>query len=210
MHRDGLSLIEVLISTVILAGIASGSLMVYSSINNMLSNSAARSEAISLIDQEIETIRNLSYDQIGTQGGAPPGNLTANKNVSSTNGYLFNMATTVRNIDDPFDGVLGGTPNDTAPADYKLIQIEINCLSCNRFLPLKVTSIASPKSLESGSNNGSLFVNVFDAIGSAVADATVRVINNSTTPTINLTDITNQNGILQLVGVPTSTQNYHI
>lgn len=209
-YKSGLTLIEVLINTVIISAIASGSLMVYLSIVNTLNNSTLRSEAISLLNREVEIVKNLSYDQVGVQSGVPVGILTADKTVSSTNGYLFNIKTTVRNVDDSFDGTLGGNPNDTAPADYKLVQFDINCVSCQHFLPLILTTTIAPRNLESASNNGSLFINVFDAVGTAVSGALIHVTNASTTPTIDLTDTTNQSGILQLVGVPTSTQNYHI
>lgn len=211
IHRkNGLTFIDVLISTVMIAAISSGSLMIYTSIINILNNSSFRSEAISLLNREVEIIKNLPYDQVGTQGGVPSGILLQDKTVSSTNNYLFNIKTTVRNIDDSFDGVLGGNPNDSAPADYKLVQMEINCLDCNNFKPLKITTTIAPKNLESATNDGSLFINVFDALGVGVSGAMVYVVNNSTTPTLNLTDTTNQSGMLQLVGVPTSTQNYHI
>ena len=208
--RAGLTFIEVLIDTVIIAAIASGSLAVYLSIVNTLSNSTLRSEAVSLLNREIEIAKNLPYDQVGVQNGAPAGVLTAEKTVSSTNNYLFTIKTTIRNIDDPFDGTLGGNPNDTAPADYKLAQFEINCVGCSHFAPLALATIIAPKNLESATKDGSLFINVFNALGADVPGALVHVTNTSTTPTINLTDTTNENGILQLVGVPTSTQNYRI
>jgi len=37
----------------------------------------------------------------------------------------FNVETIIRNIDDPFDGTIGGDPNDTSPSDYKLAEIEM-------------------------------------------------------------------------------------
>lgn len=206
----GLGLIDVLISTAIIGLIASGSLLVYTSIVSSLSNSSLRSEAVSILNQEIEIVRNMPYDQVGTQNGVPSGVLLQQKSVSSTNGTLFNVSTTVRNIDDLFDGTLSGDPNDTAPADYKIVELNISCSSCGRFTPLSITTTVAPKNLESASNDGSLFINVFDASGIGVSGATVQVINNSATPTINLTDTTNASGILQLVGVPTSTQNYHV
>ena len=208
--RSGLGLIDVLISTVIIGMIASGSLLIYTSIVSTLNNSSLRSEAVAILNQEIETIRNMPYDQVGTQNGIPTGILLQQKSVSSTNGTLFNVSTTIRNIDDSFDGTLGGVPNDTAPADYKIVELNISCPGCGHFAPLAITTTVAPKSLESASNNGSLFINVFDAGGVGVPGATVQVTNNSTTPTVNLTDTTNASGILQLVGVPTSTQNYHI
>ena len=36
----------------------------------------------------------------------------------------------------------------------------------------------------------------------------VHVVNASVTPSVNLTDTTNDSGVLELIGVPTSTQGY--
>lgn len=118
---------------------------------------------------------------------------------------------TVRNVDDPYDGVLGGSPNDTAPADYKIVESEISCVVCKfNFKPFFMTATVAPKGLEGASKNGALFINVFDASGQPIVGANVKIVNNSLNPTININDITNNNGVLQLVDIPTSTAAYEI
>jgi hypothetical protein len=182
----------------------------YFSIIDVISSSEFRSEAAFLLNKEIELIRNIPFDDVGTVGGIPAGVISPIKDVTGDDNNIYALEFTVRNIDDPFDGTIGGTPNDTAPADYKSVEIKASCLSCPRFVPISITTTVAPKSLESASSDGSLFINVFDAGAQGVSGATVRVINNSTTPSIDLTDTTNASGVLQLVGVPTSTQNYYI
>ena len=205
----GFTLIDVLISIGILVVLFGGIFLIYFSVLDVISNLELRAAATSVLNQEVEVIRNMRYEDVGTVGGVPTGLIPQTKTVAF--GSLdFSIKTTVRNIDDPFDGVLGGNPNDTAPADYKLVEMETDCVSCNKFVPLLFTTTVAPKSLESASNDGSLFVNVFDAGGVGIDEVIVRVINNSVAPTIDLTDATNINGVLQLVGVPTSTQGYEI
>ncbi len=207
----GITLIEVILSVALITILFSGILLAYFSVLSVIKNSGVREEALSLVVREIEIVRDLPYDQVGTVGGIPSGILLQQKTVSSTVGTLFTITTSVRNIDDPYDGTLGGTPSDTAPADYKLVEFQIACNSCSSpFPPLVITTTVAPKNLESSSATGSLFVNVFDTLGHGVSGATINVVNASVTPAINLTDTTNQNGILQLVGVSTSTQGYHI
>jgi hypothetical protein len=116
----------------------------------------------------------------------------------------------VRNIDDPFDGTLGGTPNDLAPADYKLVEYQLTCDTCARYKILTMATYVAPKNLESSSRKGNLFVRVLDADGLPVSGATVRVTNASVTPRIDLTDITNADGLLPLVDIATSSTGYHI
>ncbi len=208
MHaRAGTSLIEVLIGIMMVMVLFGGIYIFHTAVLQVVTNTDFRTAATALLNRQVEIIRGLPYASVGTVGGIPSGILPPTQTVSSTEGATFLLTTTIRNIDDPFDGL---APTDTAPADYKLVQLQMQCLSCVGFVPLSLTTWVAPKNLESASNQGSLFVNVFDANGNPVSGATVNVINTSTTPTINLTDTTNLNGVLQLVGVPTSTQSYHV
>lgn len=175
----------------------------------MITNLELRRLAAAVLSEQAETVRNLPYDSVGTVGGVPAGIIAQSKTVQREN-RIFLVQTTVRNIDDPFDGTLGGNPNDTAPGDYKLVEFELSCTTCPRFVPVRLTTTVAPKNLESTSQNGSLFVNVFDANGVGVSGVSVRVINTATSPTIDFTDVTNTAGILQLVDMPTSTQSYRI
>ncbi len=204
-----MSLIEVVVSLAIISLLFGGILLAYFSIINIVKNSEARSEAVIILNREEEVVKNLSYENIGVQGGYPTGVLLAEKTATSTKN-IFVIKTTVRNIDDPYDGTIGGVPNDTAPADYKLLEISINCTNCPYFVPLATTSTIAPKNLESASADGSLFINVFNAAGVGISGATINISNSSTIPTLNFTDTTNQSGVLQLIGVPTSTQSYHV
>ena len=205
----GFTLIDVIVSLGIIVLLFGGIFLAYMSITDLINNLEVRSAASSVLNDQVEIIRNLAYSNVGVVGGVPGGLIASQQNI--THGDLnFVIKTTVRNIDDPFDGTLGGSPNDTAPADYKLVELEASCPTCRKFVPLLLTTTVAPKNLESASTDGSLFLNVFDANGQPVSGATVRVQNASVTPAVDLTDQTNLNGILQLVGVPTSTQAYSI
>lgn len=208
--RAGATLIEVILGVGLVFMLFGGLFLFYQSVVDVLSNTDLRAVGTSILSKEMEIIRNLPFDQVGTQGGIPSGVLRQVKITTTTTDRVFSIKTTVRNIDDPFDGVLGGTPNDTAPADYKLVELEAICTTCPSFIPLILTAHIAPKNLESSANSGSLFINILNAGGMSVTGASVHVVNTSTTPAIDLTDTTNQNGVLQLVGVPTSTQSYQI
>ncbi len=209
MSRRGSSLIDIIIGLGIIVLLFGGIYLVYFSLLNAISNIEARNAAAAVLHQQVELIRNLPYASVGVQGGVPSGSLPAQQTVSYGR-YSFTITTTIRNIDDPFDGTLGGIPNDTAPADYKLVQFTVSCSACANFNPLNITTTVAPKGLESVSNQGSLFINVFDAFGVAVSAATAHVVNATVSPAIDLTDVTNNSGTLQLAGVPTSTQAYQI
>jgi len=210
MHsRRGTTFIDIIISLGIIASLFWGIYLVYFSLIDSVTSIEARTAATEAVNQEIETLRNLPYGIVGTVGGVPAGVIPAQQAISIGN-YTFSINTTVRNIDDPFDGVLGGTPNDTAPADYKLVEFSVSCPTCARFVPLTFTTTLAPKNLETSSSTGSIFVNAFNAALNGIAGVTVHVTNSIVSPSIDLIDTTNASGVLQLVGVPTSTLSYHV
>ncbi len=208
-NREGLTLVELILTIGLVVIIFGGLSLAYSSILDSINNSELRADAATILNRQVELVHNLPYDKVGTTSGIPSGVISSTQSIAFDQ-VKFTITTTVRNIDDPFDGTLNGTPRDTAPADYKLVEIEASCPGCFHFIPLGITTTVAPKALENTATTGSLFVNVFDANGTGVPEATVHLTNASVTPTIDLTDTTNNSGTLQLVGVPTSTQRYHV
>lgn len=165
--------------------------------------------ALALANEQIEIVRNLPYAEVGVEGSIPDGILPRNQ-TAARGGLNFNIQFTVRNIDDPFDGTIGGTPNDLSPADYKLVEVEISCASCRGFQPLTVTTTAAPKNLETASTNGALFIRALDANGQPIEGASVHIVNNQVAPPITIDDTTDKNGWLQIVDVPPALESYEI
>lgn len=207
--RAGFSLIEVIVAVAIFLIIGGGVYFTYANIVDVLGRTRTRTLATSLVSKHVEAIRNLPFDSVGTVGGYPVGVIPATSTVSYE-GNQFLVTTTVRNIDDAFDGKQGQTPNDTAPADYKLVEITVHCSTCFNFPPLSFTTWVAPQNLESSTRNGSLFVNVFNANGQPISDANVSVRNTALSPSISIDDVTNNSGTLQLVDIPTSTTAYRV
>lgn len=209
MKMKGFTLIETLIAIAIFGIIAGGIYLSYSNVLDIFSASYLNLTALAAIDNEIEIIRNMSYIDVGIQGGSPSGKLLAQKNITF-GGVPFVINTVIRNVDDPFDGTQGGSPNDTAPADYKLVEVEVTCPTCPRFFPAKITTTVAPPGLETVTNKGTLIVKAINASGQPVASANVSVVNNSVNPAININDITDSAGILKLVDIATSSAGYAI
>lgn len=207
--QSGFSLVETLVAIALFVIIAGAVYQAYGEILQLIIKNQWRADAVSVLQNEIEAIRDMAYEDVGISGGYPAGKIVSPKTVVM-DGNIFTVTSAVRSIDDPFDGTLGGTPNDTAPADYKLVELEATCDSCANFGKVSMTTTVAPKALESASTNGNLFINAIDASGNPVSDANVSVTNNQVTPVISINDRTNNNGVLQLVDVPTSTVAYHI
>jgi type II secretory pathway pseudopilin PulG len=204
------SLVEVLIAITFIVVL---SYLIYMGFINFMKFSSAvriQLQALNLLENELEFIRNLKYEDVGIIGGYPRGKLEAKK-IVEYGPYKFEVRTYVRNIDDPFDGTVTSTPKDIAPADYKLVELEADCLNCpTKIKTQKLTSIVAPKTLEATTKNGSLFIQVFDSLGKPVSLANVLVINNKINPPIRIEDLTNVNGLLQLIDIPTGTNAYEI
>jgi len=205
----GFTLVEALVGTAIFAILAMGVYQTFVTTMNVIRVSRLKITATALANEQFEIMRNLPYTDIGIVGGLPLGKIPANQNLIR-DGKEFSVHTTIRNIDDPFDGTIGGTPNDTSPADYKLAELEITCDTCTNFPPLTLTTYIGPKALESASTNGAIFVKVFDASGQPISEANVHIENNLFSPSFLIDDTTKNDGVLQIIDAPPGAQAYEI
>lgn len=207
--EGGFTLVETLVGVFVFLIIALGIYQGFASILALVQASRARTVATLLAGEQIEIIRNLPYQQVGVTNGIPNGVLPHVQNFVR-GGITFTATTTVRNVDDPFDGTIGGNPNDINPADYKIVEVLVNCSICKLAQPLSFTTSVGPKSLETGSGNGALFIQVLNASGLPVAGANIHIENNQVSPAIIINDLTNNTGMLQLVDVPPGNLAYEV
>jgi type II secretory pathway pseudopilin PulG len=207
--KQGFTLIETLISVGLLVLVSVSFMRVYTVILRASQNLRLQNIATFIANSEMEIIRNLPYADVGVSGSIPDGVLADSKTVTY-NGINFLVIPTIRNIDDPFDGTIGGTPNDLSPADSKLVELEISCVSCDNFTPFILTTRVSPKNLETASDNGALRIQVFDAQGQPVSGADVTITNTDADPDIVITDTTDIEGELLVVDAPPGTNAYEV
>lgn len=207
--KKGFTLAELIVSVAVFLVIIIGVYNAYKAVYDVVSVSRFKIIATDLANEKFEIIRNMPYASVGVSGGIPNGVLNYNEQISR-DGQTFSITTTVRNYDDPFDGTLGGSPNDLSPADSKVIEIQIDCSTCKSFKPVILSGRVSPKNLETASTNGALIVKVFDANGNPVSDANISVDNNTITPNVSIDDVTNNNGTLAIVDVPPALSSYII
>lgn len=204
----GFTLIEVLIGALILSIVLMGVYGSFVSVIKTVRAARIKTDAMLLANEQIEIARNLPYQSVGIVAGLPVG-LIPQEQTLVRGGTSFKLTTSIRNIDDPFDGTLGSTTkNDLSPGDYKQMQIDIECLSCAEgVFPLqKIYTTIAPKNLETSTGNGSLFVKVFNSNGDPVSEAHVRIEKS---PTL-VNEVTDNNGIFQLVDAPPAPLAYKI
>lgn len=207
--NQGVSLIEAVIGVAVFIVISVGVYEAYRSMYMLSGVTRQKITAIALANEQLEIARNLPYADVGIQGGIPAGKILHEQNVVRS-GVSFKILATVRNIDDPFDGTIGGETNDLSPADYKLVQIDIECASCKQFQSFSLATYVSPRGLEMASTNGALFVKVFDADGNPVTGANVAINNSTVNPPIIISDTTDNEGSLSVIDVPPGNEAYKI
>jgi type II secretory pathway pseudopilin PulG len=204
------TLIEILISIFFISLISIFAINAFLNFFKLTLTNRLNLQILSALENELEIIRVLNYEDIGTINGWPRGILQSPK-IINNNGLEIKISYYIRNIDDPADGVINGNPNDLAPADYKLVELEGECLNCPvKTSKQKITTIVAPKNVESSTRNGSLYIKVINAQGEPVSEAQVKVVNNSLSPPLIIEDLTNNMGLLQLIDIPTGTNVYEI
>lgn len=207
---EGFTLIEVLVATAIFLIVSVSIYAGFVSILKTMKIIRIKGIMTNIANEQFEIVRNLPYANVGTVSGIPSGVIPQSQTIER-DGKSFTIETVVRNIDEPFDGTINGTPNDLSPADMKLIETTILCSGCEvNSAPISFTTKVAPKNLETASTNGAIVVKVFDSSGTPIPDADVNIINNTITPNVNLNDKTDINGMLTIVDAPPSVDEYQI
>ncbi len=118
----GFTLMEVVVTLGILVIVVVGISRLINSYLRLTAMEKFKITALSIANHKIETIRNLPYQDIGTIGGVPPGNVTSTETITK-NGVTYTITTSVIYIDDPFDGLITTTGGNNSI--YKTTNSEV-------------------------------------------------------------------------------------
>ncbi len=207
--QSGMTLIESLVATAFFVTFSLAIYQLYAKVVEVSASIRTRTVATQLANEQFELIRNLQYYDVGTVGGIPSGVVDPVQTLTRNN-MSFTVTTTIRNVDHPIDGTLGGSPNDLSPADNKLIEVYVACTTCKQETAVAYTSFVAPKSLETENGNGALVLRAIDANGLPITGATVLVENATLSPAVSITDVTDATGALTIVDAPPSVEGYEI
>ena len=147
MNSKGFTFVEVMLGAAIFMVILLSAYYAYASIYTSVADSHIKVLATDLANEQFEIARNLSFADVGTVGGVPSGKLLGSQSLVRS-GITFQVNISVKNVDNPFDGTAGGSPNDTNPGDYKSVEVKVSCSTCKNFSPSVFTSLIAPLSLE--------------------------------------------------------------
>lgn len=206
-RRNGFSMVETLVAigvfSIFLAAIA----FIIQQVLQNIGTARVRAVALSLGQEKMELVRNLPYEDIGTNGGIPAGPITQQENVT-VNGTVFTVNTSIFYIDDMFDNT---APTDPIPADYKRVRVQVTWEGAypSRQPMALVTNIV-PKGLESNPGGGTLIIQVLNSQGQPVSNANVTITNTVVSPNINISTLTNSNGLVVIPAAPACIACYNI
>lgn len=205
-HR-GFSFIELLIATAVIGLFFTGLFGAIQYSVKAIALSKAKSGAIAIANERIEYLRSLIYADIGTVSGIPNGSIPQNA-TTSLNNLLYSVRTLIEYVDAADDG-LGGADANGILADFKRAKIEVSWDIGYGTTSISLISDIVPAGIETTDGGGTLTVNVFDADVQPLAGIPVRIYNDTTTSTIDVTKSTNALGVAMFSGAPAAA-NYQI
>jgi type II secretion system protein I len=152
-RQAGFSLIEVLIAMTIFAIVATSMIGVVSSATTSDGLARQKTIALELAQQQIEYVRQLSYANVGTAGGNPPGSVlpTQSKKVS---GLWYEITTHVKSVNDPI------ATSNVLYAHYKQVTVVVSRKPDSKQLATVTTYVSSPT--KGAFNKGVITVTVKD------------------------------------------------
>lgn len=207
--KHGSSVLEILLAVAITALVAIPLLSLFIGGTRLLYYAKTRLTAVTLANEQLELIRNLPYDSVGTTGGIPTGALsqTQTKQVNTT---TYTIDTDIAYIDDPYDQSI---PLDLLNTDYKKVTITVSWPITTTSTSIALTSTITPNGVETSTNGGTIFLQVYDPSTTPsipLQGATVTITAPATTPPVSLARKTNNSGIFILTGAPPGVEAYHV
>lgn len=208
MSSKGFTILEVLITVFIIGTVVTGIFGLF--VLNISTNREAerRVAALALANERAEMIRNLPYDEVGTEGGVPSGTIKQQEDIVR-DGLSYTVKTDIRYVDDPFDKLITGSPPDTLNTDYKQARIEVYWVAAGgRAQTTRLLLQVGPAGAEGSSTGGTLQFQALSAGGQGVAGATVTLQNSAVSPAVNITTQTDNTGLVVLPGLPPANEQY--
>lgn len=190
----GFSLIEVLVGALVLVvGMIVVSQLFASGVERVL-DSDIRSVLHQVAAKEMETIRGLHYEDVGTTDGHPQGVLVSDETRVEDVVEVRIQRAVIFWTDESYDEA------GPYPANYRRVSVTVSAVDHAEILPVElVTNIAG------GATGGSILVRVQDSQGQPVQDASFTVENSVLIPPVSITSSalrTDALGIMLVPGLP--------
>jgi prepilin-type N-terminal cleavage/methylation domain-containing protein len=222
-RESGYTLVELLMVIAVLAVLSLGAFDLFVSLLHSAIIGTREAVASTLATNQMEYLKSLPYDNLAVAGGPIISPTTIPPTlIKKVNGDTYTITTSISYADNAYDGCgsyptqalkqqycrdypppTGAPATDPNPADYKDVNVTVKDKSGLQLAALD-TQVAALVA-ETASNTGALFVNVTDDSGNPLSGVTVTVVNGSVSPAVNVSDTTDENGIVIFYDLPPST-----
>jgi type II secretory pathway pseudopilin PulG len=182
-REGGFTLIEAVMAMALFVLVAGALAGVLTSAVSASKIARERTLADQLAMEQIEEIRRLQYDSVGTTSGNPPGSVAPSEPVT-VRGLQATLATQIAYVNDP-------TPTSYATsANYKRVMVTVTRNDTGKVLARQVTYVAPPaRAPYGGLNKAIIEARVVDyATNQPVENATVNLATGPDAPRSDLTD----------------------
>ena len=204
LRRGGFGLIDVIVGVALM-------LVLFLALFGLLRTSLvlstvgkAEAAGTEIASTQMEYLRGLSYDAIGTVSGIPAGNVPQIA-TTTVDGVPYTVRTFIDYYDDLADGT-GVQDTNGITTDYKRAKVTVSYSLYGLAKSITLISNFAPPGIESSTGGGTLSLHIVNAAGANVSGANVQVVNTSTLPTINFTTFSDINGLVLVGGAATSSQ----
>lgn len=202
-YQRGFSLVDVIVGTALMLLLFLALFGVLRASLQLSAIAKAKAAAVEIANTQMEYLHGLSYDALGTVNGIPSGTVPQNA-TSTVDGIAFNTRTYIEYHDDPADGT-GASDTNHITTDYKTVKITVSYNLGGLATDVTFVSNIVPRSTESSTGGGTLSLHIVNALNAGVSDATVQIVNTSTSPTINFTTFSDTDGFVTIDGAATSS-----
>lgn len=199
--EKGFTLVEVLVAVALVLVCLVGSAQFYVSAGDRIMDSETRSLLHQVASREIENIRALRYENVGTVHGQPRGALL---DVESTTveGVPLEIAREVVYVqDDSYSGPY--------PANYRRVTVTVRATGSDELDPMQLSTIVA-----GGADGGTLDVTVTNLAGAPIPGARLRIDNDHLVPWVHIDAPairTDSEGHLLIPGLaPDDTNSYYV
>jgi hypothetical protein len=174
-HRSesGSILIEGLIALALLLIIVSAMVPMFTLSSKTTANNKIQTIAYNAASEELEKIKAMDYDDIGTVGGYPEGTITRDTN-RTIEGIDFSITADVKWQDDPDDG-LTADEEDPDGRDYKLVTVTIAWEGVFGPKSLRLNTKIARQSEDQAFIGGNVKVIVQDSLGNPIEDVCITM-----------------------------------
>jgi hypothetical protein len=191
----GFSLVEVLVAGVVLVIGLIFIAQFFTSTAARILTSDTRSLMAQIATQQIETVRGLQYDDVGTVGGHPPGQLQPSENIT-VEGRTFRIQRSVTYYQDP-------SYSGPYPANYRRVTVKVSQIGNTVLAPVVMST-----NVAGGTKGGTLDVTVTDVAGTGIPGVQLTISDSTLSPTVLLNApsiCTDDSGHLQVPGLTADT-----